>query len=90
MLGERWIQTGVRLEAEGVYSCANMNIVKHCKIHKEATQGSRYKYITEVRLARVESQRVDNPLRGSDMEMLSVKSKIPTVWADGGLGYLQP
>ena len=41
LLGERWIETGVRFEADGVYSSANINIVKHYKIHNKATQGSR-------------------------------------------------
>ena len=40
----------------------------------------------------MESQRMDNALciamRRSDVEMFGVKSKIPTVWADGGLRYL--
>ena len=43
MLGERWIETGVRLEADGVYSTAD--IVKQYMIHNEATEGSRYKYM---------------------------------------------
>ena len=68
-------------------------VMKHYTIHNEATQGSRFKYNSiSPTQAHVESQCADNPLcialRESDVEMRRVKSKIPTVWADGGLRYL--
>ena len=41
---------------------------------------------------RLELQHTDNPLsiamQGIDVKMRRVKSKIPTVWAGGGLRYL--
>ena len=77
-LTKGWIESGDRLEEDGVYSSANMNIVKHSKFHNEATQGSRYKYKpAQVWQARVESQHTDNPLciamRGSDVELRRVE-----------------